>query len=105
MKKCLTLFALAAAGIASAATYNVTLLDPTMINGTELKPGDYKVDVDQNKAIFHKGKKAVEAPVKVENANNKFGSTTLRYGTTPDGKKALHSIQVGGSNTSLVFEN
>jgi|SRR5579884_996522 len=105
MKKCLTLFALAAAGIASAATYNVTLLDPTMINGTELKPGDYKVEVEQDKATFHKGKKAVEAPVKVENASNKYASTTLRYGTSTDGKRTLRSIQVGGSTTNLVFEN
>jgi len=105
MKKCMILMALATAGIASAATYNVHLLNPTIVNGTELKPGDYKLDVDNDKAVFRMGKKSVEAPVKVESAEKKSGSTTFRYGTTADGKMSLQSIQLGGSTTTLVFEN
>jgi flagellar hook assembly protein FlgD len=105
MKKCLTIFAFVAAGIASAATYHVRLLDPTVVNGAELKPGDYKVEVTENKAVFRMGKKTLEAPVKVENASGKYDKTTLRYGTSPDGKMTLQSIRVGGSSTTLVFAN
>lgn len=101
--KNLFLIALAAAGAASAASYHVKLLDATVVNGTELKPGEYKVDVSENKAIFHAGKKTVEAPIKVQNAANKFGNTSLRYGSGPDGKMTLQSIELGGSKTTLVF--
>jgi len=103
MRKNFMLFALAAAGLASAETYHVKLLDPTVLNGTELKAGEYKVDVADNKAIFHSGKKSVEAPVKVETAGGKFANTTLRYGAGADGKMTLQAIQVGGSKTRLVF--
>ena len=37
MKKCLTLFTLVAAGIASAATYRVKLLDPTIVKATTVR--------------------------------------------------------------------
>ncbi len=104
MKKLVTLFAMIA-GIAGAATYNVKLLDTTRINGTELKPGEYKVEVLDNKAVFRHGKQSVEAPAKVENAQNKFNSTTLRYGPGPDGRTVLQQIQVGGSTTRIVFAN
>ena len=104
-KKCLIAFTLAAAGVASAATYHVRLLDPTVVNGTELKAGEYKVDVADNKAVFHAGKKTVEAPVKVETAEGKFASTTLRYGAGAGGRMTLQAIQLGGSRTRLVFDS
>jgi len=104
MKKCTFLIALAA-GIASAATYHVTLLNPTIVNGTELKPGDYRLDVNNDKAVFHVGRKTVEAPVKIETAAKKTSSTTFRYGTTPEGKMSLQEIQFGGSTTTLTFDN
>jgi hypothetical protein len=104
MKKYLTLVTLAAASLASAETYHVKLLDTTVLNGTQLKAGDYKVEVADNKAVFHAGKKtAAEAPVKVETAGGKFNMTTLRYGAGTDGKMSLQAIQVGGSKTRLVF--
>ncbi|HZU24576.1 MAG TPA: hypothetical protein VFA04_03590 [Bryobacteraceae bacterium] len=103
MRKNILLCALAAAGLASAETYHVKLLDPTVVNGTELKAGEYKVDVADNKAVFHAGKKTVEAPVKVETAGGKFAATTLRYGAGADGKMTLQAIQLGGSRTRLVF--
>ena len=104
MKKCMFLIALAA-GIASAATYHVTLLNHTIVNGTELKPGDYRLDVDNDMAVFHVGRKTVEAPVKVETAAKKTSNTTYRYGTTADGKMSLQAIQFGGSATTIVFAN
>lgn len=104
MKKCSILFVLAAA-IASAASYRVNLLDPTVVNGTELKPGEYRLEVGNDTAVFHRGKTAVEAPVKIANASTKVANTTFRYGTSPDGHMMLQSIQPGGSTTLLIFAN
>lgn len=104
-KKVLISFATFAVAVASAATYNVRLLEPSLINGTELKAGSYKLDVLQteNKAVFRSGKTATEAKVKVENASNKFHETTFRYDRDASGKMKLQEVNIGGSNMRLIF--
>jgi len=100
MKKLILTFVTVALAMASAATkYNVTLFQPTMVNGNELKPGDYKVEVNGDKAIFKTGKQTVETPVKVEEATDKNSANTVRYA---EGNK-LQEIRIGGSHTKLVF--
>lgn len=89
-----------AAVLASAATkFNVTLYQPTVVNGTQLKPGDYKVEVQGDKATFKLGKTTVEAPVKVEDSTTKNPSNSVRY---TDNK--LEEIRVGGTRTRLLFD-
>lgn len=95
-------FAVFAAAIASAETYKVTLFQPCVVEGTELKPGDYRLRVDDTKAVFASGKQSVETSVKVENADQKFSSTTVRYASA-GGKYAIQEIRVGGTRTKLVF--
>ena len=95
-------FALAVGSAAS--TYKVTLFQPSLVNGTELQPGEYKVEVKDNKAIISKGKQSVEASVKTEAAESKFSSTSVRY-ENGDGKYRLQEIRIGGTNTKLIFTN
>jgi len=104
-KKFLISFATIAVAAASAATYHVRLVQDTLINGTELKAGEYKVDVldKDSKAVFHKGHATTEAKVKVENASSKFRQTTFRYDQEPNGKMKLQELNIGGSNTRLIF--
>jgi hypothetical protein len=86
MKKVLIAFATVALTVASAAAnYKVTLFQPSMINGTELKPGDYKIEVKDNRAVVKSGKTVVEADIKIETAAEKFNSTSVRYNSA-DGK-------------------
>ena len=104
MKKFAFGFAVMALAVASAAdTYRVTLLEPSVIGGKELKPGEYRVVVDNNKATI-KGHNDVEATVKVETAEKKFGTTAIRY-TQAGGKNTVQEIRVGNSKTKLVFAN
>lgn len=105
MKKLILGFTTIALAIASAAAnYRVTLFQPSIIAGTELKPGTYKIELKDNKAIVKGGKEMVEAVVKVETTDEKFGSTSVRY-TNGDGKYHVQEIRLGGTNTKLVFEN
>ena len=98
-------FAVVALAVASAAsTYKVTLFQPSIVNGTELKPGDYKIELKDNTAVISKGKQSVEAAVKTEAADTKFSSTSVRY-LNGDGKYRLQEIRIGGTNTKLVFTN
>ncbi len=98
-------FSVFALVVASAASkYTVTLYQPSIVNGTELKPGDYKVEVSDNTVTISKGKQSVQAPVKTETADSKFPSTSVRY-LNGDGKYRVQEIRIGGTNTKLVFSN
>ena len=100
--KIFALFLTVAMMVASAASYNVTFFQPSTVAGKELKAGEYKVTVDGDKAIISMGKQKVEAPVKVETADSKFSSTSVRY-TTEAGKMKVQEIRLGGTNQKVVF--
>lgn len=104
-KKILLSFATLALAVASAASsYKVTLFQPSLVAGTELKPGDYKITLTDNKAVITSGKTSVEAAVKTETADSKFSSTTVRY-RNGDGKYRVQEIRLGGTTTKIVFDN
>lgn len=103
--KILLSFATVALAAASAAnSYRVTLFQPSVVAGKELKPGNYKLTVKDNKAVISSGKESVEATVQTETADAKFSSTTVRY-RNGDGKYRVQEIRLGGTTTRLVFEN
>jgi hypothetical protein len=87
---------------AGGKTYTVTLYDPAMAGATELQPGEYKLDVDNDKAVIHKGKLSAENPVKIETAGEKYGATSLLL-VKGDGKLHIKEIHLGGTKTKLVF--
>jgi hypothetical protein len=101
-----TLILLFAAGLlitaAAKETFQVTLFQPSIVGGTELEPGDYRVTVDAERVVFKKGRKTVEASAKIESGDEKYKSTTVRY-DNGDGKYRLAEIKLGGTNQRLVF--
>jgi hypothetical protein len=102
-RKLLLSFAiLAASAVASAKSFSVTLFQPSIVGGAELQPGEYKLEVNESKVVLRKGKKSAEATVKVETADEKFGSTSVRY-QNGDGKYRIEEIRLGGTNTRLIF--
>ena len=102
MKKFIAMFAFAASfALAGASNFNVTLFQPSLIGTTELKPGQYKVQVDGSRMTIKNGKNVVEAEVKTEQADSKFSATSVRY-QNGDGKYRITEIRVGGTNTKLV---
>ena len=101
LKKLLLGFTTVALVVGSAATtYHVTLFQASVINGTELKPGDYTVEIKNDKAVLSLGKNSTEAPVKVvDDAQQKYRSNVVRYG--PESR--VQEIHIGGTKTKLVF--
>jgi hypothetical protein len=98
-----SVFALGAAIAASG--HNVTLTSSMWVGGTELKAGDYQVQVENGKAVFKstKNKKdTVEVPAKMETANSKFQVTMLNSATS-GGKDKLEAIEIGGTTTRIVI--
>jgi len=100
VKNVLLGFASVALAVASAASYNVTFYQPVTINGSQLKAGDYKLELkDNSMAVLKQGKSVTEVPVKVENDSQKFSRNAVRM----DGEK-LQEIRLGGTSTRVVFE-
>ena len=100
VKNVLLGFASFAVAVASAAAnYTVTFYQPVMVNGSELKPGDYKLELKDNTAVLKQGKKEANAPVKVEQGGEKYDRTSVRMNGT-----AVEEIRIGGTNTRVVFD-
>ena len=101
IKKFVFGFAAFALAIASAASQKITLYQPTTLNGQQLKPGEYRLEVKDNKAVISSGKHSVEVPVRVENGTEKYKSTTVRYEQS-NGQMKVQEIRLGGTPTKLV---
>jgi hypothetical protein len=100
MTRFLFSFAGLALVIASAAgsSYRVNLFQSSVVNGTELQPGEYKLEVKQDRAILSRGKQVAEVPVKIETTPQKVGTTSVKY---VNGQ--IQEIRIGGTNTKLLF--
>jgi hypothetical protein len=90
-------------GIATAAsTYHVRISDPTWVGQNELKPGDYQVKVEGDKATFKMGKNVVEVPVKVETNTAKYSDTQMDI-KTENGHANLKELDLGGTKSKVVL--
>jgi hypothetical protein len=87
--------------VASAASsYSVTFFQSVTVNGTELKAGDYKLELkDNGMAVIKQGKVMTEAPVKIETENQKFARSSVRI----NGNQ-VEEIRLGGTTKRVVFE-
>jgi hypothetical protein len=92
----------AVAAMASSKSYTVNLLAPATFGGVDLKPGEYKVEVTDQTAVIRSGKVRGESPVKVENVESKFDTTSVRLDHAT-GKPKIQEIRLGGTKTKLVF--
>ena len=103
-KKFVVSIALAGLAIASAAQHRVTIFEESVVNGTTLKPGDYKLVIDGAKATLSRGKQTVEAPVSLQKSDAKYASTSVRY-SSGSGANRVQEIRVGGTDTRVVFDS
>jgi len=87
---------------AKGPVYRVTLSEPASVNGTALKPGEYRVAVTAGKATFMLGKESHEVSVKVEEAAKKFDSNRVQF-NNENNTNAIKEICVGGTKTRLIF--
>ena len=102
-KKLVVSFVLAGLAVASAAQHRITLFEESVVNGTTLKPGEYKLDINGDKAMLSRGKQKVEAIVSLQKADAKYGATSVRY-NAGEGKYRVQEIRVGGTDTRVVFD-
>lgn len=102
-KKLVLAFAiLSIAAMAAGSSYKITLSQPSVVTGKELKAGDYRLNVEESKVTIVSGKDSVEVPVKVENNDKKFETTAIRF-NQEGGKQNITEIRIGGTKTKLLF--
>jgi hypothetical protein len=94
----------AMAWASAAKPYEVILNNPAQVSGTELKPGAYSVEIAGDKAMIHGKTQSVEVSVKVQEGDQKFSATTVRYSMV-EGKYRIDEIHLRGTKTKLVFNN
>jgi hypothetical protein len=93
-----TLTTLALAAASAASVYTVKLYDPVWVGATQLKAGEYTVEMKGDKAVFKSGKTMVEVPATLGTSDKKYGSTTL-----VSSESKLHEIDLGGTKEKIVF--
>src|SRR5712675_2120193 len=90
-----------ALGVASAASsYKVKLEAPLSIGDTELKAGEYKVEMQGEKAIFKSGKTVIEVSATMGKSEHKYYRTSV----VTEGSK-LQEIDFGGTTESMLFKS
>lgn len=104
MNKILLLCATLTMAIATASTHRIVFYEDATLNGKQLKAGEYKMEIDGDKISLKKGKTSVDASVKVEQAGEKFSTTTVRYGTEA-GKYKVQEIRVGGTSIKVLVDD
>jgi hypothetical protein len=98
--------------MAFAKTKRVDVLYSAMVGKTlKLKPGNYKIDVVNNKKSpavkFYNtyGKLVGQAPVKVVNESKKNDQTQVDYSTVASDNHAITEIRLQGWKQNLFFPN
>jgi hypothetical protein len=99
-----SLFLAAALATASAKTYTLELFVPSVVAGTELKAGTYRIDVMDSSVVIQRGSTQITVPAKLEKADTKYPATKVRYDVT-DGKNTIRQIHLGKTNLNLVLDS
>ena len=98
----LSLGTLTLALTAAENRYNLKVSSPTWVGATELKPGDYKIEMQGDKAVIRTGKTTtVEAPATLVNGDRKFSVTAIETGA---GSKVT-AIELGGTTSKIVLKS
>ena len=95
---------LSAVAFAGSKTYDMILSSAAKAGTAQLAAGEYELKLEGSNAVITGAQtgKSVTVPVKVENGNTKYNSTTFDS-TTQGGAMQITSIELGGSNTKLEF--
>ena len=104
MTKTLLILMTVAVAVASAAskTYSVSITSPAWIGTNELKPGDYKLEIEGDHAVLRNGKTVLNVPAKIEAGNQKHSATAVTI-DNQGSRAVVREIEVGGTPTTVVF--
>jgi hypothetical protein len=85
------------------AVAHVTFDQPSLVSGTLLRAGEYRVLIGDGRVTFSIDKQTFAIPARIETADKKFDATEIRTATQAS-KTIVQSISLGGSKVRLVFD-
>ena len=93
---------------ATASSGSMSLTHAVQLNGTQLKPGDYKITWEGTgpdvKVSVMQGKTVVAtAPAHLREVEKSYSSNATLLQTNSDGSSALGGIRFGGKKVALDF--
>lgn len=91
---------------ANAKSYEILVASPTKVGGVELAPGQYRMSVEGESAVFKDVRTAREfvTAVKVENTGTSYGVTRINT-TRGFGVQRIEAIELEGSGLRVEFAN
>ena len=92
LRKVLLFFMVVGLTAANTKTYTMNLFQPAILGSTELKPGEYRIEVVDQKATVRNGKWHGEYPVKVETGERKYDTTSVRFMNGDGGKLQIQEM-------------
>ena len=104
----LSLALLMSTSLFAASSGSMSVTKPVQLNGTQIKPGDYKVTwegtgSDVTVSVM-KGKDVIaKAPAHVKELNQNSGSDATLLQNNADGTTGLTGIRFGGKKIALEF--
>jgi hypothetical protein len=84
--------------LAANKTYKVDILENTRVERKEVKAGTYKIQLDDQTAVFVEGKNRIAVPAHTDQVQFKYSETQVEYLDN-----AIREIHVGGSRIKIVF--
>lgn len=95
----LVILGLGAASAFAASSHKVVFFKDVVVNGSTVKAGEYKVEVNENRATLKHGDTVVAAPVRVEHNADLYTNNAVKlYGGE------VEEIRLRGTHMRLVFE-
>ncbi len=104
VKPLLISLAVAALSLAGADTFRISLTQPSIVKGNQLKAGDYNLDVQKDSVVIAQGKHRLEVPATIESTGKKYGRTQILFNES-NGKLSIRQIELGGTSTRVVFDS
>lgn len=93
---------------ATASSGSMSLAQPVQLNGTQLKPGDYKITWEgtgpEVTVSVMQGKNVVaKAPAHLKDLEKNFSSNATLLVKNSDGSSTLNGIRFGGKKVAIEF--
>lgn len=90
--------------VPTGTNFRITLSQDSILKGTALKAGEYRLNLLDSKVTITDtdGKNVGEIAVQVMTAEQKFGTTAIRFDNAT-GKAIVSEIRLGGTKTRLVL--
>ena len=104
MLKQMALLALLTLSLASAKTFKFSLPEIAQAGDVQLKPGEYRLQVDGSKAVLmDKDGRPIDVNAKVETADYELSYTAVCF-SRADGTTRIQAIYLENRRSRVVFE-